>query len=43
MKLCVDCQTAGQRTSKIMTEDRRHNLPGSPRIIVVQQGREHAP
>jgi len=41
-KLCVDCQTARQRTSKAMSEDPRHNLRGSARIIVVQQGREHA-
>ena len=42
-KLCVDCQTARQRTSKAMSEDSCHNLPGSARIIVVQQSREHAP
>jgi hypothetical protein len=41
-KLYVDCQPARQRTSKTMSEDRRHNLRGSARIIVVQQGREHA-
>ena len=41
-KLCVDCQTARQRTSKAMSENRRHNLPGSARIIVVQQTRERA-
>ena len=41
-KLCLDCQTARQRTSKAMSEDRRHNLAGSARIIVVQQSREHA-
>jgi hypothetical protein len=41
-KLCVDCQIARQRTSKAMSEHRRHNLRGSARIIVVQQGREHA-
>jgi hypothetical protein len=41
-KLCVDCKAARQRTSKAMSEDPRHNLRGSARIIVVQQGREHA-
>lgn len=41
-KLCVDCQTARQRTSKAMCEDLRHDLGDSARIIVVQQGREHA-
>jgi hypothetical protein len=41
-KLRVDCQTARQRTSKAMSEDPRRNLGGSARIIVVQQGREHA-
>jgi hypothetical protein len=41
-KLRVDCQTARQRTSKAMSEDPRRNLRGSARIIVVQQGREHA-
>jgi hypothetical protein len=35
-KLCVDCQTARQRTSKAMSEHRRQNLRGSARIIVVQ-------
>ena len=41
-KLSVDGQTARQRTFKAMSEQRRHNLRGSARIIVVQQGREHA-
>jgi len=41
-KLRVDCQTARQRTSKAVSEDRRHNLRGSTHINFVQQGREHA-
>jgi hypothetical protein len=41
-KLCLDCQTARQRAAKAMSEDRRQNLPGWARIIVVQQSREHA-
>ena len=41
-ELCVDCQTARHRTLKAMGEDALHNLRGPARIIVVQQGREHA-
>ena len=41
-KLCVDGETARQRTSKTMSDDPRHDFRGSARIIVVQQGREHA-
>jgi hypothetical protein len=41
-KLCVDCETARQRTLKTMSDDPRHNFRGSARIILVQQGCEHA-
>ena len=40
-KVCVDCQTARQRTSKAVSQHRGNNLRGSTRVIVVQQGCEH--
>jgi hypothetical protein len=40
-KLCVDGQTACQRTSKAMSEHCRHNFNGFVRIIMMQQRREH--
>jgi hypothetical protein len=40
-KLPIDRQTACQRTSKAMSQDRLKDLCRSTRITLVQQGREH--